>query len=218
MIRAAILTIHRRARPRHMGLRSLLGRLKPTPSLTHKMALPASTLASIARSIGRGDAGAAVVARAAAPRPAAADLVLFEYEASPYCRRVRETACALDLDVLVRPCPRTTMLSEGTIDPARHRFRAAARDALDAHAGRDAPLRFPLLVDSSAAATVVCSDSRAIVDHLCSVHGGGAPTRSLRGSRAGGRRASETSSTCSRTATCAACSPCRSRGRYPSAG
>ena len=182
------------------------------------MALPASTLASIARSIGRGDAGAAVVARAAAPRPAAADLVLFEYEASPYCRRVRETACALDLDVLVRPCPRTTMLSEGTIDPARHRFRAAARDALDAHAGRDAPLRFPLLVDSSAAATVVCSDSRAIVDHLCSVHGGGAPTRSLRGSRAGGRRASETSSTCSRTATCAACSPCRSRGRYPSAG
>ena len=111
------------------------------------MTLCSSSFASIARSIGRGDAGAAVVSRAGGmPRPAAADLVLFEYEASPYCRRVRETACALDLDLLVRPCPRTTMLSEGTIDPTRHRFRAAARNALDAHAGRDAPLRFPLLL------------------------------------------------------------------------
>ena len=30
---------------------------------------------------------------------------VFEYEGSPYCRKVREAAAVLDLDVLYRPCP-----------------------------------------------------------------------------------------------------------------
>ena len=38
------------------------------------------------------------------PRPAH-PIELFEYEGSPYCRKVREAAAVLDLDVLFRPCP-----------------------------------------------------------------------------------------------------------------
>lgn len=38
------------------------------------------------------------------PRPAA-PVEVFEYEGSPYCRKVREAAAVLDLDVLYRPCP-----------------------------------------------------------------------------------------------------------------
>jgi len=38
------------------------------------------------------------------PRPAA-PIEVFEYEGSPYCRKVREAAAVLDLDVLFRPCP-----------------------------------------------------------------------------------------------------------------
>lgn len=33
-------------------------------------------------------------------------LVLYEFEACPYCRKVREALNALDLDVLVKPCPK----------------------------------------------------------------------------------------------------------------
>lgn len=38
------------------------------------------------------------------PRPAQ-PIEVFEYEGSPYCRKVREAAAVLDLDVLYRPCP-----------------------------------------------------------------------------------------------------------------
>jgi glutathione S-transferase len=41
-----------------------------------------------------------------APRPAAAKpLILYEYDASPYCKRVREMINLLDLTVEYRPCP-----------------------------------------------------------------------------------------------------------------
>lgn len=39
-----------------------------------------------------------------APRPAN-PLILYEYDASPYCKRVRETINLLDLTVEYRPCP-----------------------------------------------------------------------------------------------------------------
>ena len=157
--------------PKAHGLRSLLGRLNRTPSPTHKMALPASTLASIARSIGRGDAGAAVVVT---PRPARPPLTSCCSSTRPCptaaaCARRQRGRPRRSGRARARPCFR------GTIDPARHRFRAAARDALDAHAGRDAPLRFPLLADCPARRSSV--RLRAIVDHLCSVHGGGATGR-----------------------------------------
>lgn len=39
-----------------------------------------------------------------APRPAK-NLILYEYDASPYCKRVRETMNLLDLTYEIRPCP-----------------------------------------------------------------------------------------------------------------
>ena len=33
-------------------------------------------------------------------------LELYEFEACPYCRKVREALCVLDLDVRIRPCPK----------------------------------------------------------------------------------------------------------------
>jgi len=41
-----------------------------------------------------------------ASRPAAGTLKLYEFEACPFCRKVREAMSALDLDVLMFPCPK----------------------------------------------------------------------------------------------------------------
>lgn len=49
---------------------------------------------------------------ATGPRPAD-ELVLYEFESCPFCRKVREALVWLDLDVQVRPCP-----------PGGARFRA----------------------------------------------------------------------------------------------
>lgn len=47
--------------------------------------------------------GSAVVRAAVQP---AKPIVLYEFEASPYCRAVREALTALHLDVEIRPCPK----------------------------------------------------------------------------------------------------------------
>lgn len=47
-----------------------------------------------------GDENSAI-ARPAPAKP----LVLYEYESSPYCRKVREAACLLDIPIEMRPCP-----------------------------------------------------------------------------------------------------------------
>ena len=39
-----------------------------------------------------------------APRPET-PLVLYEYEGSPFCRKVREAALLLDVSLELRPCP-----------------------------------------------------------------------------------------------------------------
>ncbi|MCY1012286.1 glutathione S-transferase N-terminal domain-containing protein [Nannocystis pusilla] len=41
---------------------------------------------------------------ATGPRPTG-ELVLYEFEACPFCRKVREALVWLDLDVTMRPCP-----------------------------------------------------------------------------------------------------------------
>ena len=81
-----------------------------------------STLASVLRF------GAGRRARPAARRPEQ-QLELYEFEACPYCRTVREALSELDLDARIHPCPRG-----GT----RFRPKGAAL------AGRE---RFPVLVD-----------------------------------------------------------------------
>ena len=103
-------------------------------------------------------------------------LVLYDFEACPFCRLVREALTALHLDVEVRPCPHG-----GT------RFRP---DAL--RTGRK--LQFPLLVDANTGVTMY--ESKDIVAYLFRTYGGrevpasyrGSPLRPLLGGLASGLR------------------------------
>ncbi len=80
-------------------------------------------------------------------------LVLYEFEACPMCRRVREALSELALPVEVRPCPR-----EGT------RFRPEAIERV----GR---ARFPFLVDPNTGHQTTESDR--IVAYLYETYGDG---------------------------------------------
>ncbi len=70
--------------------------------------------------------GARVTDPGARPREA---LVLYEFEACPFCRRVREALTRLDLEAVIRPCPK-----------GGRRYR----DELEALGGKQ---QFPFLVD-----------------------------------------------------------------------
>ena len=93
------------------------------------------------------------------PRPEK-QLELYEFEACPFCRKVREALTMLDLDVLVRPTPH-----KGT------RFRPAAI----ALGGKQ---QFPLLVEPNFDLKLYESD--AIVEHLYARYGQGKPPLGLR--------------------------------------
>lgn len=91
-------------------------------------------------------------------------LKLYDMEASPYCRLVREVLTELDLDVLILPCP-----AGGT------RFRPEAEKI----GGKQ---QFPLLVDDNAG--TVLYESADIIEHLRISYGkrrprGRDPLRSL---------------------------------------
>jgi glutathione S-transferase len=86
------------------------------------------------------------------PRPEKL-LELYEFEACPFCRKVREMLCVLDLDVMVYPCPRN-----GT------RFRPRAKDL----GGR---AMFPYLVDPNTGTALYESDD--INRHLAKTYGDG---------------------------------------------
>jgi len=88
----------------------------------HELSLAGSLLSTLAR------AGQGIATTPAAERPSLL-FELFEFEACPYCRLVREALTELDLDALIYPCPK---------DGQRFRPRAAELG------GR---LQFPLLVD-----------------------------------------------------------------------
>ena len=86
-------------------------------------------------------------------RPPAASLRLYEFEACPFCRRVREAISYLDLEVTIVPC------GQGS----RHREHVVAAAA---KAGRAKP-SFPYLEDD--AAGVRLFESEDIVNHLLEV-------------------------------------------------
>ena len=88
----------------------------------------------------------------AGPRPERL-LELYEFEACPFCRKVREMLCVLDLDVMVFPCPRN-----GT------RFRPRAKEL----GGR---AMFPYLVDPNTATALYESDD--INRYLAKTYGDG---------------------------------------------
>jgi glutathione S-transferase len=110
----------------------------PNPFM-HQSAVVGSVLASTV-GLWRGS----IVVKAV-PQPAKS-LVLFDFEASPYCRNVREVITALHLDVEIRPCPKG-----GT------RFRPDAERV----GGKQ---QFPLLVDNNTG--TVMYESADIIDYL----------------------------------------------------
>lgn len=84
-------------------------------------------------------------------------LVLYEFEACPYCRKVREALTALDLEVDVRPCPK-----------GGRRFRPEVRE-------RGGKEQFPYLVDPNAGKEMY--ESGEIVRYLFARYGTGRPPR-----------------------------------------
>lgn len=105
----------------------------------------------------RGGAGGRVVRPGARPKE---PLVLYEFEACPFCRRVREATTRLDLEVLVRPCPK---------DGQRY------RDEVRSLGGR---AQFPFLIDPNTGAQMY--ESAEIVAYLHREYGQDAPPASGR--------------------------------------
>jgi glutathione S-transferase len=87
----------------------------------------------------------------AAQQPARA-IVLYDFEASPYCRAVREALTALHLDVDIRPCPK-----------GGKRFRPEAERI----GGKQ---QFPLLLDKNN--NTLMYESADIIDYLFHTYGG----------------------------------------------
>lgn len=92
------------------------------------------------------------------PRPEQ-PLVLYEFEACPFCRKVREALSVLDLSCHVRPCPK-----QGT------RFR-------DEVARRGGKMQFPYLVDPNTGKEMYESDD--IIAYLFATYGAGPVPRLL---------------------------------------
>ncbi|MDP1829600.1 MAG: glutathione S-transferase N-terminal domain-containing protein [Archangium sp.] len=92
------------------------------------------------------------VKRSLGPRPAR-PLELYEFEACPFCRKVRETLSSLDLEVVVYPCPKG-----GT------RFRPKAVEL-------GGKAQFPLLVDPNTGKQLYESDD--INTYLATTYGTG---------------------------------------------
>ena len=68
-------------------------------------------------------------------------LVLYEYEPSPYCKKVREVCCLLDIPVLMKPCPITptpppAASSRGGATPYIKKTRGGFSDELYSKTGR----------------------------------------------------------------------------------
>ena len=114
-------------------------------ALRHNLAV----LASVATSSLTAWRGCLVVKPARQPEK---PLVLYDIEACPHCRRVREALTALHLDADIRPCPR-----------GGRRYRAEA----EAIGGRQ---QFPLLVDENTGKTLY--ESRDICAYLFQQYGG----------------------------------------------
>lgn len=85
------------------------------------------------------------------PKQPALPIKLYDIEASPYCRRVREVITLLNLDVEVYPCPK-----QGT------RFRPEAHKI-------SGKFQFPLLVDENTGLQIL--ESQDIVDYLFKHYG-----------------------------------------------
>lgn len=154
----------------------------------HHMAFQSSSLDRITSrlaSLSRRNVAVEVARRARdQPSPPNHHLILYEYEASPWCRLVREYATILDLQIHIRPCPRQTLFLEGAFD-ASSRFRPEAMGYLQQYHQTD-DLTFPLLVDQtdSTREPVVIIQSYDILNHLWDRYGQNVLTTSEQAPRA----------------------------------
>ncbi len=96
--------------------------------------------------------GSGLFVGAPGPRPART-LILYEFEACPFCRNVREALTALDLEVEIRPCPK-----------GGNRFR----DELKQKTGRT---QFPYFEDPNTGAAMF--ESNDIIAYLYQHYGSG---------------------------------------------
>lgn len=112
---------------------------------------------SLAVSIARLGSGLMVSHAARTPEKL---LELYEFEACPYCRKVREALSELDLDAVIYPCPR-----------GGERFRPEAI----ARSGRR---QVPFLVDPNTGTEIL--ESSDIVRHLATTYGDGTVPLGLR--------------------------------------
>jgi glutathione S-transferase len=96
--------------------------------------------------------GAGLTVGPLGPRPAK-PLELYEFEACPFCRKVREALTMLDLEVMVYPCPK-----DGK------RFRPKVKKEGGKH-------QYPYLVDPNTGTAMYESDD--IVDYLYRTYGSG---------------------------------------------
>jgi glutathione S-transferase len=90
-------------------------------------------------------------------------LILYEFEACPFCRKVREAMTTLDLDVIIYPCPRETFKAYGVVHESRFRPKVMELGG---------KAIFPFLVDPNNNTQMYQSEK--IVDYLWSTYGKGA--------------------------------------------
>ncbi|MCC6551555.1 MAG: glutathione S-transferase N-terminal domain-containing protein [Polyangiaceae bacterium] len=102
--------------------------------------------------------GAGLSGREAGPRPER-PLELYEYEACPFCRKVREALTCFDLDAMIYPCPR-----------GGPRYREEVKR-------RGGKAQFPYLVDPNTGEEMY--ESSAIVRYLAERYGRGKVPASL---------------------------------------
>ncbi|MEO8603307.1 MAG: glutathione S-transferase N-terminal domain-containing protein [bacterium] len=112
---------------------------------------------SLAASVARAGAGMQVAPLGKRP---AKRLELYEFEACPYCRKVREALSALDLEVMLYPCPK-----------GGPRYRPEVTK-------RGGKAQFPYLIDPNAKRALYESDD--IVTYLFAEYGDGAVPLPLR--------------------------------------
>lgn len=130
----------------------------PNP-LLHQLNVVGSVLTSTLNSW----RGCMVVKSAITQPQPAKPLKLYDFEACPYCRAVREALTALHLDVVIYPCPKG-----GT------RFRPEAERL----GGKQ---QFPLLVDDNTG--TVLYESQDIIDYLFATYGKRPTPRMYQGGR-----------------------------------
>lgn len=87
-------------------------------------------------------------------------LKLYEYEACPYCRKVRETLCVLNIDHVVYPCPRETFSSFGVCLNSRFRPEVKKEGGV---------AMFPFLIDPNT--NTKLHQSNDIVAYLWNTYG-----------------------------------------------